>query len=55
MFGVDSLDILSSAGFKVSIIDGSKIDKRILPVVGPTVYDVNYLFLCKKPYDKKNY
>lgn len=49
IFGADSKDILSATGFKVSIIDGSKMDKRILPVVGPADYDVNYLFLCKKP------
>ena len=51
IFGADSKDILIQAGFKVDIIDGSKMDKRILPVVGPADYDVNYLFLCKKPDD----
>ena len=48
IFGADSKDVLIQAGFKVSIIDGSKMDKRILPVVGPADYDVNYLFLCEK-------
>lgn len=49
IFGADSKEILSAAGFKVSIIDGRKMDKCILPVVGPADYDVNYLFLCEKP------
>ncbi|WP_297960238.1 class I SAM-dependent methyltransferase [uncultured Ruminococcus sp.] len=48
IFGADSKDVLIQAGFNVDIIDGSRMDKRIMPVVGPADYDVNYLFLCKK-------
>lgn len=51
IFGADSKEKLSSVGFNVDIIDGSKMDKRILPVTGPADYDVNYLFLCRKPED----
>ncbi len=49
VFGKDSKNILRAVGFKVFVISGCKMDKRIMPVVGPADYDVNYLFLCKKP------
>ena len=49
IFGADSAKILSSTGFKVSVINGEKMPKEILPITGPADYDVNYLFVCKKP------
>ena len=49
IFGADSEEILRNVGFHVSRIDGSKMPKEILPVVGPADYDVNYLFICRKP------
>lgn len=49
IFGIDSKEMLLQVGFKVDIIDGRKMSKLIMPVVGPADYDVNYLFLCEKP------
>ena len=47
VFGRDSEQILSRAGFKVSRIEGAESEESIMPVVGPADYDVNYLFLCE--------
>lgn len=49
IFGADSAAILAAAGFKVSKINGDKCPQSILPITGPADYDVNYLFVCKKP------
>jgi len=49
IFGADSMKILSSIGFNVSAINGDKMPQEILPITGPADYDVNYLFVCKKP------
>lgn len=49
VFGADSEEILEKAGFIVSRIDGDEMPNNILPVIGPADYDVNYLFLCRKP------
>lgn len=49
IFGADSREILEKAGFRVSVINGDKMPKQILPVTGPADYDVNYLFVCRKP------
>ena len=40
------MELLKKAGFEVSLIEGDACPKKILPVVGPAEYDVNYLFLC---------
>lgn len=49
IFGADSEKMLKKAGFLVSRIEGEKCPESILPVVGPADYDVNYLFVCRKP------
>ena len=49
IFGADSAEMLKHAGFKVSKINGDKCPQSILPITGPADYDVNYLFVCKKP------
>ena len=48
IFGNDSLNILSGAGFKVSEIDLSNMPESIKPIVGPADYDSNRIFICKK-------
>lgn len=48
IFSADGEGILTQATFKVFIIDGSKMDKSILPVVGPADNDVNYLYACRE-------
>ena len=48
IFGADSKQLLEKAGFSVSLINGNRMPKAILPIVGPADYDVNYLFVCKK-------
>jgi O-antigen/teichoic acid export membrane protein len=48
VFGNDSLDILSGAGFKVTEIDLANMPEFIKPVVGPADYDSNRIFVCKK-------
>ena len=49
LFGRDSEDIIKNIGFEVSRISGEGLPMCICPNVGPADYDVNYLFLCKKP------
>ena len=49
VFGADSEELLKGFGFSVKRIDGNQMPKEILPVVGPADYDVNYLFVCRKP------
>lgn len=48
IFGRDSVELLESAGFIVSVIDGNKVPESFLPVVGPADYDSNQLFVCEK-------
>ena len=49
IFGADSEKLLENAGFVVSRIEGDKMPDAILPINGPADYDVNYLFVCRKP------
>lgn len=48
VFGRDSKQLLKSAGFIVTLIDGDTMPDEILPVVGPADYDSNKLFVCVK-------
>lgn len=48
LFGMKADLILTDAGFKVSMIDGSDYPDKILPITGPCRYDLNRLFLCLK-------
>ena len=48
MFGMRADVLLSEAGFEVTVIDGNDCPSDILPVIGPSKYDMNRLFLCHK-------
>lgn len=52
VFGADSAELLEKTGFEVSLMDGETMPEEILPIVGPADYDVNYLFICRKPYHR---
>ena len=39
---------LKEAGFDVEVIDGDKYPENILPVTGPSQYDINRLFVCRE-------
>jgi predicted SAM-dependent methyltransferase len=48
VFGKDFTDNLEKVGFEVSIYDGDKCDKKIVPLIAPALYDYNKVFFCKK-------
>ena len=48
LFGKDSRQLLSRAGFDVGTIDLDLLPADILPVTGPADYDSNTIFLCRK-------
>ena len=48
VFGRDSIKLLETAGFIVTVIDGDTMPEEIMPVVGPADYDSNKLFICEK-------
>ena len=49
LFGMRSDELLSEFGFDVSVINGDDCPPEILPVIGPSKYDINRLFRCVKP------
>lgn len=49
VFGMKADRFLTEAGFEVETIRGEDYPDEILPVVGPTDYDMNILFCSKKP------
>ena len=48
LFGRNSQTLLAKEGYEVSVIDGADYPANILPVTGPSIYDANRLFLCRK-------
>ena len=48
LFGIRADQILKEAGFDVEVIDGDKYPENILPVTGPSQYDINRLFVCRE-------
>ena len=46
LFGSDSRRILEDAGFSVCTVNISELSENILPVVGPSDYDSNMVFIC---------
>ena len=48
IFGRDSLDLLASYGFNVSTINLEQMPDNIMPIVAPSNYDSNKIFLCQK-------
>ncbi|MBP5416424.1 MAG: glycosyltransferase [Clostridiales bacterium] len=48
LFGRNADQLLKKAGYEVSVIDGSEYPGNTLPVSGPSKYDINRLFLCRK-------
>ncbi|MBE7072902.1 MAG: methyltransferase domain-containing protein [Ruminococcaceae bacterium] len=49
LFGMKADTFMKDAGFDVTVISGDDYPFEILPVTGPCKYDINRLFLCKKP------
>ena len=49
VFGMNASQLLKEAGFVANKITGEAYPEEIVPVVGPADYDMNCLFLCKKP------
>ncbi len=47
LFGINADRLISSAGYEVALIRGEDYEAKILPVTGPSRYDINRLFLCK--------
>lgn len=47
LFGINSGRLIEDAGFEVTVISGDDYPGEILPVMGPSAYDINRLFLCK--------
>jgi len=48
LFGMDFASILHETGFDVHLHDGDNCDKLIVPVTGPSKFDYNKVFICKK-------
>ena len=48
IFGRDSLEMLASYGFNVSTINLEQMRDNIMPIVAPSNYDSNKIFLCQK-------
>ena len=48
LFGIHTDQILRDAGFDVEVIDGDTYPENILPVTGPSRYDINRLFVCRE-------
>ena len=48
LFGIHADQILKEAGFDVEVIDGDTFPENILPVTGPSRYDINRLFVCRE-------
>ena len=49
IFGMRSDELIAEAGFDVSVINGDDCPSEMLPVIGPSKYDINRLFRCVKP------
>lgn len=49
VFGVDSVELLRGARFRVEVVRGSDCPDVIRPVVGPADYDADEIFFCWKP------
>lgn len=49
VFGRNATELLRRKGFEVGIISGADCPAEILPVTGPADYDINELYLCRKP------
>ena len=52
LFGRDSPQLLSRAGFDVGTIDLDLLPEDILPVTGPADYDSSTVFVCRKMPDQ---
>jgi len=48
IFGNDFEKILSELGFIVEVFDGDTLPKSIVGVIGPSDYDDNRVFICRK-------
>ena len=48
LFGIKADELIRSAGFDVTVIDGNYFPESIVPVTGPCAYDINRLFWCRK-------
>lgn len=48
LFGMHADRFMEDAGFDVEVIDGDSYPENILPVTGPSRYDINRLFVCRK-------
>lgn len=48
VFGLKAAQLLTNAGFHVTLLSGNDCPVSILPITGPADYDVNWLYLCKK-------
>lgn len=48
VFGMKADKLLTEAGYRVEVIDGTDYPDDIMPVVGPADYDMNRLFCCRK-------
>ena len=47
-FGLDINKEIEKCGFFVNEINGDDFDEKIVPVIGPSKYDYNHIFICKK-------
>lgn len=47
LFGMKADQILSEAGYDVTVINGDDYPAEIVPITGPCDYDINHLFLCR--------
>jgi len=48
LFGNDFLNILRESGFAVEVIEGNKMPEKIRPVIGPSIFDDNRMYICRK-------
>ena len=47
LFGRDAAKLIEEAGFEVKTIEGCRAPSEILPVTGPSRYDVDRIFQCR--------